>query len=85
AFAADLQRAGSPVDATDLAAHAAHRRPALSVGVRGARLFNHPPPTQGLAALMVLALFGRLGVTEGEGFDHIHGLIEATKQAFLVR
>lgn len=84
-IAADLERAGSPVGAADLAAHAAHRRPALSVGVRGARLFNHPPPTQGLASLMILALFDRLGVTEGEGFDHIHGLIEATKKAFLVR
>jgi gamma-glutamyltranspeptidase/glutathione hydrolase len=26
-----------------------------------------------------------LGVTEGEGLDHIHGLVEATKRAFLVR
>ncbi len=84
-IAADLERAGSPVTAADLAAHAAHQRPALSVPVRGARLFNHPPPTQGLASLMILALFDRLGVTEGEGFDHIHGLVEATKQAFLVR
>lgn len=24
-------------------------------------------------------------MTEGEGFDHIHGLVEATKQAFLLR
>jgi gamma-glutamyltranspeptidase/glutathione hydrolase len=43
------------------------------------------PPTQGVASLMILGLFDRLGVTEGEGFDHIHGLIEATKQAFIRR
>jgi gamma-glutamyltranspeptidase/glutathione hydrolase len=34
---------------------------------------------------MILGLFERLGVTEGEGFAHLHGLIEATKRAFRVR
>ena len=34
---------------------------------------------------MILALFERLGVREAEGFEHLHGLVEATKQAFLVR
>ncbi len=84
-IAADLAKCGSPVSAGDLSAHVAQKREPLSVRVRGARLFNFPPPTQGLASLMSLALFDRLGVREGEGFDHIHGLIEATKQAFMVR
>ena len=44
-----------------------------------------PPPTQGLASLMILAIFDRLGVETGESFEHIHGLIESTKQAFIVR
>jgi gamma-glutamyltranspeptidase/glutathione hydrolase len=43
------------------------------------------PPTQGVASLMILGLFDRLNVAEGEGFDHVHGLIEATKQAFIRR
>ncbi len=43
------------------------------------------PPTQGVASLLILALFDRLGVAEAEGFDHVHGLVEATKQAFLLR
>ena len=34
---------------------------------------------------MILALFERLRVTEAESFDHIHGLVEATKRAFRVR
>jgi len=84
-LAADLQRCGSPVTDADLAAHAASRCEPLSVAIKGARLFNMPPPTQGLASLMILALFERLGVREAESFDHVHGLIEATKQAFLVR
>jgi gamma-glutamyltranspeptidase/glutathione hydrolase len=84
-IAADLQRCGSPVSPADLAAHVVTRCAPLSVAIKGARLFNMPPPTQGLASLMILALFERLGVREVESFDHIHGLIEATKQAFLVR
>jgi len=85
AIAADLARAGTLVGAADLAAHRAQIRTPLSVEVTGARLFNFPPPTQGLASLMILALFDRLGVRAGESFEHIHGLVEATKQAFLVR
>ena len=48
-------------------------------------MFNSPPPTQGLASLMLLALFERLGVRQAESFDHVHGLIEATKRALQVR
>lgn len=84
-IADDLSRVGSPVGEADLAAHRATRRAPLSVPVTGAQLYNFPPPTQGLSSLMILALFDRLGVTQAEGFDHLHGLVEATKQAFLVR
>lgn len=85
AIAADLERIGSPVSLADLQQHRARRRAALSVPVSVGRLFNFPPPTQGLSSLMILALFDRLGVRQAEGFDHLHGLVEATKQAFLVR
>ncbi len=84
-IAANLAAVGSPVSADDLANHRAGAPNALSVGVRGATLYNFPPPTQGLASLMILALFDRLGVKKAEEFDHIHGLIEATKQSFIVR
>ncbi|HEY0269526.1 MAG TPA: gamma-glutamyltransferase [Sphingomonas sp.] len=84
-IAADLAALGSPVSAADLAAHRATTPAPLSVGIGGARLFNMTPPTQGLAALLILALFDRLRADAAEGFDHIHGLVEATKQAFLVR
>ena len=57
----------------------------LSVAIGAGTLYNTPPPTPGLAALMILALFDRLGVREAEGFDHVHGLIEATKRAMAVR
>jgi len=84
-IAADLEAAGAPVGLEDLAAHRATQRPALSLRLPGVSLFNFPPPTQGIASLMILGIFDRLGITEAEGFAHIHGLVEATKQAFLVR
>lgn len=84
-IAADLAKVGAPLTAADLQRHAASERPPLATTVRGARLFNMAPPTQGLSSLMILAMFDRLGVTQPESFDHIHGLVEATKQAFIVR
>jgi oxamate amidohydrolase len=38
-----------------------------------------------VSSLMILSLFDRLGVTVPEGFAHLHGIIEATKLAFLRR
>jgi gamma-glutamyltranspeptidase/glutathione hydrolase len=84
-IAADLGRAGAPLDAEDLSRHAALMRLPLHVALKEAKLFNTPPPTQGLASLAILALFERLGVSQAEGFAHLHGLVEATKQAFLLR
>lgn len=80
-----LERIGSPVRAADLAAHEARTVAPLSVALRGCRVYNLPPPTQGLASLIILGLFDRLGVVQADGFGHLHGLVEATKQAFLVR
>ena len=34
---------------------------------------------------MILALFDRLRVSQAESFEHIHGLVEATKRAFRAR
>jgi gamma-glutamyltranspeptidase/glutathione hydrolase len=84
-IAADLERIGSPVTRDDLKNYCAAVREPLSVGVSAGTLTNTPPPTQGLASLMILALFDRLRVPKAESFEHIHGLVEATKRAFRVR
>ncbi len=83
--AADLEAVGSPVTRADLAGHEASLFEPLSLDLDGVTLFNTPPPTQGLASLIILGLFDRLGVKRGESFEHIHGLIEATKRAWVVR
>jgi gamma-glutamyltranspeptidase/glutathione hydrolase len=82
---AELERVGSPLRSSDLAAYRAQIVDPLAVRLKDSTVYNLPPPTQGLSALMILGLFERLGVTEGEGFAHLHGLVEATKRAFRVR
>lgn len=83
--AADLAEVGAPLDAPDLAAHAATTPPALYTRLRDATLYNSAPPTQGAASLLILALFDRLRAEAADGFAHVHGLVEATKRAFLLR
>src|SRR5262249_13849933 len=70
-IAGDLHRVGSPVTRADLDRCRATLAEPLSVALDAGRGFNTPPPTQGLASLIILALFERLRVPEGEGFDHI--------------
>ncbi|MBI1209792.1 MAG: gamma-glutamyltransferase [Azospirillum sp.] len=85
AIAADLARAGSPLVLEDLAGFRARVVEPLSVRVGDAMVWNLPPPTQGLASLIILALFDRLAAGEADGFAHLHGLVEATKRAYLIR
>jgi gamma-glutamyltranspeptidase len=85
-IAADLAAIGSPVSAADLAAHQALAVTPLSVEAFGATLYNMTPPTQGLASLLILAILDRLGdLGPREGFEHLHLMVEAVKQAFLIR
>ena len=81
-IAADLGRAGAPITAADLSEHRSELCAPLRFDLPGIRLFNLPPPTQGLASLMILALLDRLGIEHGDGFAHLHGIVEATKRAF---
>lgn len=84
-IAEDLGALGSPVSGADLAAHRATRPLPLTTRLRDCQLWNSAPPTQGFASLLILALFDRLQAAEADGFAHVHGLVEATKQAFLLR
>lgn len=83
--AAGLERVGSPIRLSDFEAYQANVVEPLSVQVSTGKLFNMTPPTQGVSSLMILALFDRLKCQDAEGFDHLHGLVEATKRAFILR
>ena len=80
-----LAEVGSPLRLADLAAYRAQVVTPLRLELSKAQVFNLPPSSQGLASLMILGLFERLGVKDAEGFAHVHGLVEATKAAFQVR
>lgn len=84
-MARELEAAGSPLRMGDLTGHEAQfvtpLRRALSVGT----IYNLPPPTQGLASLLILGIYDRIRADKPDGFDHVHRLVEATKRAFLIR
>ncbi len=84
-IAADLESLGSPLRLADLERTGAARVAPLAVDLAHARVYTMPPPTQGLASLMILGVYERLEVAEADGFAHVHALVEAAKQAFLVR
>jgi gamma-glutamyltranspeptidase len=84
-LAGDLARIGSPVTRADLSRYRAALAEPLHIELPAASVYNTDAPTQGVASLMILALFDRLGIRQAEGFDHIHGLVEATARALRVR
>jgi gamma-glutamyltranspeptidase/glutathione hydrolase len=84
-IAADLERIGSPVTRADLERCRASVAEPLSLVLEAGTAYNTSLPTQGLASLIILGLAERLRIPEAEGFDHIHGIVEATKRAFRVR
>jgi gamma-glutamyltranspeptidase len=80
-IAADLARIASPVTREDLTQYCATLAEPLCVDLEAGAIYNTGAPTQGIASLVILALFARLKISEAEGFDHVHGLVEATKRA----
>ena len=84
-LASGLEKLGSPLRLADLEAYSAPAVAPLSVQLTSGRVYNLPPPTQGVSALMILGLFEKLGVKEADGFDYVHGLVESTKRAFILR
>lgn len=84
-LAEDLGRLGAPVTRADLEAFRARLVQPLALKLPGLTAYNLPPPTQGLASLLILGIFEKLGVTRPESFDHHHGLVEASKRALALR
>ena len=86
-IAQGLADAGSPLTLADLARTRARVDAPLAVDYRGGTLLAHPPPTQGLTTLQIMAVLERFDlskIAQGSA-DHYHLLVEATKQAFLDR
>ena len=84
-FAADLEKAGSPLRLADLEAHHATLVTPLSLDVAGHKVYNMPPPTQGLASLLILGLYARQAIEHADSSEYLHRLVECTKAAFRIR
>ena len=84
-MAAELERAGSPLRLADFERHRALAVTPLGVTLTHATAYGMPPPTQGLASMMILGLFDRIKPASADGFEHVHAIVEATKRAVLVR
>jgi len=81
-IAAAAEALGSPLRAEDFAAHRAEWVEPLWVPYRGGEAVSFPPPTQGFAALAILALLDGFDVAGLDETEYVHVLIEATKLAF---
>jgi len=86
-IANDLSAVGSPISLRDLNHHQAQVKVPLSLRLSNATVYNMAPPTQGLASLLILGIFDRIRQKgwSPDNVEGIHGLVEATKQAFIVR
>ena len=87
AISDDMTRHNGLLTLDDLACHHAEWVTPLSVDYRGFQAYNLPPNTQGIASLEILNIlhnFDVLGMGESSA-DHIHTIVEATKEAFLDR
>lgn len=80
-----LEEADSPLRLEDFQSYTAEYRKPLSALVSIGTLYNSPPPTQGFASLLILAIFDRLRVSSADDASYIHCLVEATKRAFDLR
>lgn len=86
-MADELAASGSPLVRADLQAHRALRRDPLVLRHRHGRVYNMPPPTQGLVSLIILGLLDRLDIDRYDPLsaDYVHAAAESVKQAFAVR
>jgi gamma-glutamyltranspeptidase len=73
---------GSPLTFDDLATHAADWVDPIRGPYRGGDVVSLPPPTQGFAALAILALVEGFDIAALDDADYVHVLVEATKLAF---
>jgi len=86
-IARDLAAVGSPLAAADLERHRPVWKKALVLHHSQGKVYNVPPPTQGLVSLLILGQLDRVldGSADPFGADYVHLCVEATKLAFRVR
>jgi gamma-glutamyltranspeptidase/glutathione hydrolase len=84
-LANDLQAAGSPITLSDFNQYQAQLVKPICANISQGKLYNLPAPTQGIASLIVLALYDKIQHEASNDMERVHLLIECTKQAFIQR
>jgi gamma-glutamyltranspeptidase/glutathione hydrolase len=84
-LAKDLEASGSPIRLEDFHSYETKQVRPLQVKTGAGTLYNLSAPTQGIASLLILALYDRLHTQAKTPADMAHLLIESTKQAFIAR
>ncbi len=49
------------------------------------KVYNLPPPTQGVASLLILGILNKLKHKYDSEFNFVHSIVEATKKSFILR
>jgi gamma-glutamyltranspeptidase/glutathione hydrolase len=79
---AAVRQAGGVMELEDLVAHTSTWAEPVSVAYRGARLWEPPPNSQGIAALLALGVLDGLSLGGPDDAQRWHLLIEAIRVAF---
>jgi gamma-glutamyltranspeptidase/glutathione hydrolase len=85
AIAAAIHRRDGLVTATDLATHRSQWVEPLSVGYRDITVYELPPPTQGLAALAMLARLHRLPRFTDDGVEFVRDFKRIRDESYALR
>ena len=81
----DLERLGSPLRKEDFINFKASLVEPLELKIKNANIYNLPPPTQGIASLLILGVLDNLSNCYNDDFSLIHNIVEATKVSFKLR
>ena len=82
---ADLEISGSPLRKIDFENFKASFVKPLELNIKNTKVFNLPPPTQGIASILILGVLDNLSNCYDDDFSLIHNIVEATKVVFKVR
>jgi len=81
----DLDLLGSPLNLDDFKNYKATFVDPLNLKIKDAKLYNLPPPTQGIASILILGVIDELSICCKNDVELIHLIVEITKAVFKVR
>ncbi len=81
----DLSKTNSPLSKGDFYKYNSYNVDPIKLKLKNYILYNLPPPTQGIASLMIMGILDKIRNKYENDFTLIHSIVEATKIAFKIR